>query len=74
MATPTFTYFDCFSKTVLSRKFEAAMFMILRVTEEKHFNLVSNTAVVTSFGPRFHSKNDCHGVSHVDFKTKYLKN
>ena len=25
-----------------------------------------NTAVVTSFWPRFHSKNDFHGVFHVE--------
>ena len=45
------------------------MFMILSY-REKELSLALNTAVVTSFWPRFHSKSDCHAVFHVELENE----
>ena len=66
MATTKFTYFDCFSRTVLSQKISSCYVDDSPSYRGKALQLGFNTAVVTSFGPSLHSKSDCHGVSHVE--------
>ena len=53
-------------KGVSFQKFEAALFMILWVIEEKNSQLTVNAAVVTLFWPRFSSKSDCYSVFHAE--------
>ena len=55
------------------RKFEVAYVPDSPSYRGKELQLGFNTAVVISFGPFYHSKSDCHDVSHAELWNKIFQ-
>ena len=67
------TYFDCYPRILISKKIRSDYAHNSLRFRGKELTLGFDTAVVTSFEPRFHLENDCRGIFH-NFKIKYLEN